>query len=268
MKSAISNYSHFQFIIANLIVFFPISFMSFIQVFLPQRIIPASEYTLHANNQAIRRGYPAVLVRTMLSYQHLTVCTMTTTTLYLMITAFYYYSNDGRYLISSLCYLRLILPGACLVVAQYWTFVLIFDPWTLVPREDFPKDNSKANSMANRIFLYPSISMYLPFHLLIQLQHSWMPVLLWVEVYLFSQDVSKLCSLPSALEEVTASLTYLLTWLIWGMGCWYVRGRPPYPLLRTVWNNKWWKALYPAMAVLGVVGALAYHEFQKVVMSS
>ena len=169
------------FVGLNCLLLLPISVFHATQVLFPaSRLLPLSEHSKLANEQAIQRGYPEVLVRMMLAFQHLTVCTMTMTAIYYLFQLVNLFSSHAMTLDTPLCFIRNTLPAAGVIVAQYWTFVYTLGPWSLVPREDFPRDDKKANFIARRIFMYPSCSGYLLLHLLMHLQHTWIPALPWL----------------------------------------------------------------------------------------
>lgn len=252
------------FVLLNCLLLLPITVFHAAQVFFPaSRLLPLSEHSRLANEQAIERGYPEVLVRLMLAFQHLTVCTMTMSAVYYLLQLVNVLSSPTITLSSPLCFIRNVLPASGVIVAQYWTFVYSLGPWSLVPREDFPRDDKKANFIARRIFMYPSCSGYLLLHLLMHLQHTWIPALPWIEAYLYPDKIIDQCPAISFHQEFKAAGTYLLTWLIWGMACWYVRRRPPYPVLRSVWRNGLWSILYPAMILLAFAGCAGFRIFRE-----
>ena len=252
------------FVGLNCLLLLPITLFQAAQVVFPaSRLLPLSEHSKAANEQAIQRGYPEILVRMMLAFQHLTVCTMTLTAVYYLLQFIHLISPNTFHLSSSLCLLRSILPAAGVVVAQYWTFVYSFGPWSLVPREDFPRDDKKADLIAQRIFMYPSFTGYMLLHMLMHMQHTWIPALPWLETYFYTDKIIDQCPRISLHQEFSAAGTYLVTWLLWGMACWFVRRRPPYPLLRSVWRNGLWSILYPAMVLVAFLGCVGFRMFRE-----
>ena len=129
---------------------------------------PTSETTRANNEQALRRGFPLWLVETMRSYQHLTVWTMTIATVYVILVemGYRYNNHDPSRYSEWFCPIRMFLPTAGIIVANYWTFIFVFGVWSLVPREDFHKDDDKANAVALRLFMYESSLILVPLTLL------------------------------------------------------------------------------------------------------
>ena len=252
------------FVGLNCLLLLPITLFQAAQVVFPAtRLLSLSEHSKAANEQAIQRGYPEILVRMMLAFQHLTVCTMTLTASYYLLQLLLLTAPNTLHLSSFLCFLRSALPAAGVIVAQYWTFVHSLGPWCLVPREDFPRDDKKANLIAQRIFMYPSCSGYMLLHMLMHLQHTWVPALPWLETYFYTEKVIDQCPMISFQQEFSTAGTYLVTWLQWGMACWFVRRRPPYPLLRSVWRNGLWSILYPSMILLAFLGCAGFRVFRE-----
>ena len=207
---------------------------------------PTAETTLANNAQALRRGFPLWVVETMRSYQHLTVWTMTISAVYCVLVEIGYRYTNNRYS-EWFCPIRTFLPAAGTIVANYWTFIFVFGVWSLVPREDFPKDDEKADAMAHRLFKYdepalisiptsismpliatptsvttplsylqcssfkryPSWSMYVIVYMIMHVQHTLLPLLAWVEYAWYPGVVNALCPAPTFLTGVTYLLPLL-----------------------------------------------------------
>lgn len=239
----------------NFLLFVPLSTIIFVMPFVSSSA-PAPEGTTANNANALKQGYPLFVVRLMLAYQHLTICTMTTTALYIVLSGAAHYS--GQPSSSFICSLRLVLPGAGAIVAQFWTFILVFGPWSLVTREDFPADDKKAKWLIERLFLRPSRTKHCFFFVLMHVQHTWMPLLPWIEQGLFSASSSwphRACPEPSLGDECWAVVRYLFAWLVWGLFIWNARKNPPYPMLRTAWRQGTWPLLYGTMTALALGAA-------------
>jgi len=218
-----------------------------------QAFKPTAE-SIRANNaQALRRGFPLWFVETLRMYQHLTIWTMTIATFYVVLLeiGYRYHNHDPSHYSEWVCPIRTFLPTAGMLVANYWTFIFVFGVWSLVPREDFPKDDEKANDMANRLFKYPSCSLSVILYIIMHIQHTFLPVMTWLEYGWYPSVVNDMCPVPSFFTEWTHVVSYLTVWLLWGMMCWYVRGTPPYPIMRTMWRNGQWRLLYGSIFVLG-----------------
>jgi len=198
-----------------------------------------------------------------MAYQHLTVCTMTATALHILLSGAAHFSGQPAGSFS--CGLRLILPGAGAVVFQFWTFVFAFGPWSLVMREDFPSDDKKTKWLIERLLLRPSCTKHCFFYALMHVQHTWMPLLPWVEqgLYNVSGTPYAACLEPSLLDECWAVARYLLAWLAWGLFVWHARKNPPYPILRTVWRQGTWPLMYGAMVVLALGAAAASNTMRQ-----
>jgi len=252
---------HATFIYFYVVILLPISVMIVLVPFLPVKVMKYSELTLSCNAQAVRRGYPMFLVRTMLSFQHLTICTMLLVTVYVTLLAWgYSVNNPGKYA-HVLCSIRPILPGAGIIVAQYWSFIFAFGPWSLVPREEFPSNPKTAMQIAHCCFMYPSATRYVFFYILMHIQHTFIPLMAWIEELLFLESVHSICPHPPLWRQITLTLSYLFAWLLWGLSCWYVRGRPPYPILKEVHQKGYWPVLYGGMIFLAVMASRVHYFF-------
>lgn len=246
----------------NIFLFVPISLLIFAMPFIPTKYRTTPTKSTAANNaNALKQGVPILVVRFMMAYQHLTVCTMTATAIYFVFSASAYHS--GRAANGFICTLRIILPGAGAVVAQFWTFVFTFGPWSLVPREDFPADNNKAKWLTERMLMRPSWTRHCIFYVLMHVQHTWMPLLPWLELGLYGSSTPQgSCPVPSMAEECWMVTCYLLTWLVWGLLVWKARKNPPYPILRVAWQGGTWPVLYGSMCVLGLGAAVVSNRMR------
>ena len=253
---------HLTFLYIYLAFLLPVSLLQLIVPFLPDKAMNYSPNTLSCNLQAVKRGYPYLLVRFMVSFQHLTIWTMLLATVYLLSLALGGMLNDDLAKYAAVtCFIRPILPGAGVIVAQYWSFIFTFGPWSLVPREEFSKNPEEALRIAQCLFMYPSATPYILFYLLMHIQHTFIPLMPWVEELWFPESVYSVCPRPSIWSQTFQTVSYLLLWLVWGFSCWYVRGRPPYPIVKEVHDKGSWPYLYGGMLLLAVIACRINHTF-------
>ena len=232
-------------------MFIPTSAFVFAMPLIPQGSRPRrqSAATQRNNGHALAKGWPPVAVRLMQTYQHLTVCTMQLTSIYLLLSAYFYLTRDTG-LDWARCGARLILPAAGSIVAHFWTFVLLFGPFSIADREDFPADEEKTNRMVRRLFYRPSMSASCLFYILMHVQHTWMPLLPWFEGAVFPSEV--MCPPSPFSKQLLLSAGFLLSWLSWALFVWAARNNPPYPIMRTVWRDGTWTVLYAGMVFQAV----------------
>ena len=145
------------FLAVNAILFAPISAAVAVMPLVPQKWRKTTGVTLKNNKHALDRGYPLFLVRVMQAYQHLTICTMMLTVFYLTLTLREHYLGTHPRVLpaatSLRCAVRQALPASGLVVAQFWSFMLLpGSPWTLVDRKDFPANNKKTQFIVKRLW--------------------------------------------------------------------------------------------------------------------
>lgn len=243
------------FVGISLVLFLPISFYVVCAPFIPTkyRSIP-TRATKRNNDCALSKGWPLISVRFMQTYQHLTVCTMQLTTVYLLLSSLQLALQppEESWLPLVRCGVRLILPGAGSVVAHFWTFICCFGPWSLVDREDFPSDEKKAADLVQRCFFRLSWTPACFFLMIMHLQHTWLPLLPWVEAAFFDTG----CQPESIMKQLLLTIGYMLSWLCFGLIVWVARENPPYPIMRDVWRNGWWPVMYGLMILQTLVALM------------
>ena len=257
------------FLALNFIIFCPLSVVWCSLPFIPSSLRQKPTAVTQRNNEhALKLGYPLLLVRLMLCYQHLTIWTMLLTTMYLALSFLEQisYPDLGPTAAWARCAARHVLPGAAPIVAQFWTFIMFAGPWSLIDRRDFPKSEGKAKKLVAVLFYRPSFSFAGVFYLLMHIQHTWMPFLPFIEAMYFEpsrigciifdevQEYS--IAHPSLGSQFLYVAIFLLSWLIWALFVWRARNNAPYPILRTVWLNGKWPVLYISMSAIGVIGVL------------
>lgn len=253
---------HLTFICIYLVLLLPICLTQLIIPFLSEKTMKYSPMTQSCNRQAEKRGYPSLLVRIMLAFQHLTIWTMFLAVAYLLPLASGGMLKDDLFKYSTVsCIIRPILPGAGIIVAQYWSFIFSFGPWSLVPQEEFSKDPKEALRIAQCLLMYPSATPYVFFYLIMQIQHTLIPLMPWLEELWFPESLGSICPRPSIWSQTFLTVGYLLLWLLWGLCCWYVRGRPPYPIVKQAHDKGYWPFLYGSLLFLAVMACRINHTF-------
>jgi len=134
-----------------------------------------------------------------------------------------------------------LMPLQGLVGVLYWTFAL-YDPWLLIPRDEFPEDQEKADRIIRQFVIGPT-SLKHPdiifMWLMMQLQHTVAPAHLFVEAA-YGVLPGKPYAIPMATECAT-TLGVAVVYLIWNFFTWYARGKAAYPiqqLASTSWGKK------------------------------
>jgi hypothetical protein len=213
-------------------------------------------YRPSKNDQlALKTGLPRLLLAMINLYQHLTVCTQGLTVAYLAI------SLDSRWPYAQALLCAILFPMCSLVGIGWWALVSwspvpsrVHPPWTMFPRHDFPKDDAKADHMA-RALSRPTQGPLLPVFCVLQLQHCAMPLIPWVEQFLYPKQPTLSLS-----TELCVSLGVGIAYLGWAVGfCWHVRGEPPYPVLQALYQEGTWPQFYAVVIfVIASICAAAY----------
>eukprot|EP00966_Prymnesium_polylepis_P094383 2184649-Prymnesium_polylepis.2 len=193
------------------------------------------------------------------TYQHLTVCTHTGLVVYLILSVACEGDRtcDGdSWRLQARNLLRAVgFPLTAVVGIGFWTLALasptklLAPPWTMLPREDFPKDDVLASQLARRLLWptwHPLLVVCICF---IHLQHTAMPLYPWLEDFLYPEGAPVF----TAATEICALLACAFAWIIWAIPvCWLARGQPPYPVLRAVWHDSSWPRFYATFFALGL----------------
>ena len=133
----------------------------------------------------------------------------------------------------------IVMPLEGLVGVLYWTIVL-YDPWWLFPRDEFPKDQQKADRIIRQVVFGPTNFKHpelIVFWLFMHLQHTVAPLHLFVEAA-YGVVPGKPYSITT---ECGAAVAAGLVYLIWNLFTWHARGIAPYPIqhkVATSWSSK------------------------------
>jgi len=209
--------------------------------------------------RALARGFSRPTVALMHFYQYLTSCTHALGIVYLALSL-----HGGKPL--ALAAARAVLFPWATFVGMAWSVLSRWSPtrslrppWTMLPRDQFPKDDAIAAEIARKMIFRPTLGWSLPVFMLLQLQHVAMPLLPWVEAALYSEMVSP--PLLSLQSEVALLVACSAAWAGYSIGwCWHALDQAPYPVLEAVWREGSWRAFYAVtIAASLVIVPLGYH---------
>ena len=209
--------------------------------------------------KAIARGWPSFLVVIMQVSCHLTVCGQGLTIAYMTVSL-----HGGFPQVRAV--LRCLNWSVVTIVGIFWQVLLRVRltrtgpsfPWTMFPRDEFPKSDKDAEWVVARL-LAPSKTPLVAMFSLLQLQHTLMPLAPWLEQFLWPEPPTL-----SLAAELGLLLVYAACWLVWAIGiCWHVRGAPPYPVLGAAYKEgaATWMPIYAGIIGSGCVCACAAHYF-------
>lgn len=154
-----------------------------------------------------------------------------------------------------------LMPLQGLVGVLYWTFAL-YDPWLLIPRDEFPEDQGKADRIVRQFVIGPTnlkhpdmIFIWLMMHL----QHTVAPAHLFVEAA-YGVLPGNSYSISMATECAT-TLGVAVAYLMWNFFTWYARGKAAYPIQQLVSRSLGKKILFygsiaVALILLSVLSTL------------
>jgi len=204
--------------------------------------VQPSEKWQPALRRALAKGFSRPTVALMQFYQYLTSCTHALGIVYLALSL-----QGGKPIV--LAAARAVLFPWATFVGVAWSLLCCWSPtrslrppWTMLPRNMFPKDDATSAKIARQIICWPTLGPFLPVFMLPQLQHVAMPLLPWVEAALYPEVMTPLLSLRS---EAALVATCSAAWAGFSLGqCWHALGQAPYPVSEAVWREGSWKAFY------------------------
>jgi hypothetical protein len=195
------------------------------------------------------RTWGRLVASCVVAMQHLTVCSLGLLVLYLALVCVDPESETAGALAA------VLMPLQTVVGVLYWALAL-YDPWLLFPREQFPEEQKLADAVLRRITRVPALGNpgLLFMWALMQQQHTFAPLHLWVEAYTGVLPASALALPGSPVHECAVTAAVGLGYLAWNMLCWQVRGVPPYPVQKQV---GWW--FYGACLLVLLLATLCSH---------
>lgn len=198
-----------------------------------------SRRSIHADVGAMRAGWPRLLVSWMHTFQHLNTVVQLIAVVYLVARLDLLTINWNRGLTATT---RTLLFSVGSAEATGWHALLrhspsatLRAPWTVLAREDFPRDEGVALAFARSLTTrWPrrgsAHRFLLPYFMMAQVRHLALPLLPWVDAYLYPEP--PYFSLRAELVQV---LVFALGYIGWAVAlCWRARGVPPYPVLAAV----------------------------------
>jgi hypothetical protein len=174
---------------------------------------------------ACARNWGRLLSSCAVAMQHLTVCSLGLLVLYLVLVCIDPESVAGGALVA------VVMPLQTVVGVLFWSLAL-HDPWLLFPREQFPEEQKLADAAARHITRVPTLRKpgLLCVWALMQQQHTFAPLHLWVEAYNGMLPASAVALPGRLVHEGAVTAAVGLGYLAWNMLCWRIRGVPAYPV--------------------------------------
>ena len=204
---------------------------------------------------AVRERWGSVVDGVTTGLQHLTICSLGLLCVYLFL-------REMGYVETAAVLAVIVLPLQTMVGVLYWSLVL-YNPYLLFPRSNFPKDDQEADRVVRQFTIFPTWGQpaLVFFFILMHLQHTVAPGHLWAEVYLGALPPSGL----TRATEVSMALVAAAAYLGLNLFCWRVRGIPAYPFqaaLASPGNEKLQLGFYSAAACLCAGSAAAGHALR------